>query len=84
MDRKRNRVVPVVAAIAIQLCLGTAYVRSIFQNGIAQSIFAGDNAAAGVVVFLAAGDADRGIHAGRKKCRTGMSRGSLSFSEDLS
>lgn len=52
MDRKRNRVVPVIAAIAIQLCLGTAYVWSIFQNGIAQSIFAGDNAAAGLSFSL--------------------------------
>lgn len=52
MDRKRNRVVPVAAAIAIQLCLGTAYVWSIFQNGIAESIFAGDNAAAGLSFSL--------------------------------
>lgn len=47
-----NRVIPVIAAIAIQLCLGTAYVWSIFQNGIAESIFGGDNAAAGLTFSL--------------------------------
>ena len=52
MNKTRNRVIPVIAAIAIQLCLGTAYVWSIFQNGIAESIFAGDNAAAGLSFSL--------------------------------
>jgi OFA family oxalate/formate antiporter-like MFS transporter len=52
MKKTGNRVIPVIAAIAIQLCLGTAYVWSIFQNGIADSIFAGDNAAAGLSFSL--------------------------------
>jgi len=36
----------VIAAFAIQLCVGVAYIWSVFQNGIAESIFKGDNAAA--------------------------------------
>lgn len=52
MNQKNNRVIPVIAAIAIQLCLGTAYLWSIFQNGIAASIFGGDNAAAGLTFSL--------------------------------
>ncbi len=52
MTQKYNRVIPVIAAIAIQLCLGTAYIWSIFQNGIATSIFGGDNAAAGLTFSL--------------------------------
>ena len=39
MKQKYNRIIPVIAAIAIQLCLGTAYIWSVFQNGIASSIF---------------------------------------------
>ena len=52
MTQKYNRVIPVIATIAIQLCLGTAYVWSIFQNGIAASLFNGDNAAAGLTFSL--------------------------------
>ncbi len=52
MKHKHNRVIPVIAAIAIQLCLGTAYVWSIFQTGISNSIFGGDNAAAGLSFSL--------------------------------
>jgi OFA family oxalate/formate antiporter-like MFS transporter len=52
MKQKHIRVIPVIAAIAIQLCLGTAYVWSIFQTGIANSIFGGDNAAAGLSFSL--------------------------------
>lgn len=52
MKQKHNRVIPVIAAIVIQLCLGTAYVWSIFQTGIANSIFGGDNAAAGLSFSL--------------------------------
>lgn len=47
-----QRIVPVVAAVAIQLCLGVAYVWSVFQTGIANSIFRGDNAAAGLTFSL--------------------------------
>lgn len=42
----------VISAIATQLCMGTAYVWSIFQTGIAESIFSGDNAAAGLTFSL--------------------------------
>lgn len=52
MDYKYKRILPVIAAIAIQLCLGTAYIWSIFQSGIANSIFGGDNAAAGLSFSL--------------------------------
>lgn len=52
MNKKENRVIPVIAAIAIQLCLGTAYIWSIFQNGVAKSLFDGDNAAAGLTFSL--------------------------------
>ena len=52
MQRTANRVAPVIAAIIIQLCLGTAYLWSIFQNGIASSLFQGDNAAAGLTFSL--------------------------------
>ena len=52
MEYKHKRILPVIAAIAIQLCLGTAYIWSIFQSGIANSIFGGDNAAAGLSFSL--------------------------------
>lgn len=52
MERNNKRILPVIAAIAIQLCLGTTYIWSIFQSGIANSIFAGDNAAAGLSFSL--------------------------------
>lgn len=52
MEYKNKRILPVIAAIAIQLCLGTAYIWSIFQSGIANSIFGGDNAAAGLSFSL--------------------------------
>ena len=50
----------VLAAIAIQLTVGIAYIWSVFQTGIADSIFGGDHAAAGltfslVLAFLAIG-----------------------------
>ncbi|MGL4852362.1 MAG: MFS transporter [Phocaeicola sp.] len=38
--------VTLIAAIAVQLCIGTSYIWSIFQSGIAQSIFDGDHALA--------------------------------------
>lgn len=52
MEHKNKRILPIIAAIAIQLCLGTAYIWSIFQSGIANSIFGGDNAAAGLSFSL--------------------------------
>ena len=50
--RSSQRIVPVLASIAIQLCLGTAYIWSVFQTGIANSIFGGDNAAASLTFSL--------------------------------
>ena len=49
---KKQGIYPVLAAIAIQLTLGIAYIWSIFQTGIADSIFGGDNAAAGLTFSL--------------------------------
>lgn len=49
---KRQGLYPVLAAIAIQLTLGIAYIWSVFQTGIANSIFNGDNAAAGLTFSL--------------------------------
>ncbi|MCL1789543.1 MAG: OFA family MFS transporter, partial [Oscillospiraceae bacterium] len=42
----------VLAAIAIQLTLGIAYLWSIFQTGVAETIFNGDNASAGLTFSL--------------------------------
>ncbi len=50
--KRPNRIIPIIAAIAIQMCLGNAYVWSIFQTGIAESIFGGDNAAASLTFSL--------------------------------
>lgn len=47
-----KRTGPIVASIAIQLCLGIAYIWSVFQTGIANSIFNGDNAAASLTFSL--------------------------------
>jgi OFA family oxalate/formate antiporter-like MFS transporter len=41
-----------LAAIAIQLTLGIAYIWSVFQTGIANSLFGGDNAAASLTFSL--------------------------------
>ena len=49
---KKQGIYPVLAAIAIQLTLGIAYIWSVFQTGIANSIFGGDNAAAGLTFSL--------------------------------
>jgi len=49
---KNPRIYPVGAAILIQLTLGIAYIWSVFQTGIAVSIFGGDNAAAGLTFSL--------------------------------
>lgn len=50
--KKYNPVYPIIASIAIQLCLGVAYLWSLFQTGIAKSIFDGDNAAASLTFSL--------------------------------
>ena len=49
---KKHGIYPVLAAIAIQLTLGTAYIWSVFQTGIANSIFNGNNAAAALSFSL--------------------------------
>ena len=56
----------VIAAVAIQLTLGIIYIWSVFQTGIADIIFDGDNAAAGLVFSLVLmGFAVGGIIGGR-------------------
>ena len=52
MKQKHNRIIPVIAAIAIQLCLGTAYIWSVFQAGIAESLFSGNNANAALTFSI--------------------------------
>ncbi len=47
-----QRTGPIAAAIAIQLCLGISYIWSVFQTGVADSIFNGDNAQAGMTFSL--------------------------------
>lgn len=44
MKLKYNRIIPVIAAIVMQLCMGTAYIWSVFQAGIAERLFSGNNA----------------------------------------
>lgn len=50
--KKENRLATLIAAIAIQLCLGVAYIWSVFQTGIANSLFNGDNASASLAYSL--------------------------------
>ena len=49
---KNQGIFPVLAAIAIQLTLGVAYIWSVFQTGIADSIFGSDNAAAALTFSI--------------------------------
>jgi OFA family oxalate/formate antiporter-like MFS transporter len=49
---KKQGIYSVLAAIAIQLTLGLGYIWSVFQTGVADSIFGGDNAAAGLTFSL--------------------------------
>ncbi len=44
MTKEPKRIVPVIASIAIQMCLGTAYIWSVFQTGIANYLFGGNSA----------------------------------------
>ncbi|MFA7637058.1 MAG: OFA family MFS transporter [Monoglobales bacterium] len=48
----RNRWIPVIADIAIQLCLGTAYIWGVFQKGVAIHLFGGNNADAGLAFSI--------------------------------
>lgn len=50
--KRYNRLIPVVASILIQMCLGTAYIWSVFQKGIATYLFNGDNASAALPFSL--------------------------------
>ena len=49
---KKQGILTLVSAIAIQLTLGIAYLWSLFQNGIAATIFSGNNAAAALTFSL--------------------------------
>lgn len=49
---KKQGLYTVFAAVAIQLTLGVAYIWSVFQTGIANSIFGGNNAAAALTFSL--------------------------------
>ncbi len=50
--KKSNGLYTIIASIAIQLCLGTAYVWSVFQTGIANTLFNGNNAKASLAFSL--------------------------------
>lgn len=52
MTKKQNRWIPVIAGIAIQLCLGTAYIWGVFQKGVATYLFDGNNADAGLAFSI--------------------------------
>ncbi len=52
MVKKQNRWIPVIAGIAIQLCLGTAYIWGVFQKGVASYLFEGNNADAGLAFSI--------------------------------
>jgi len=49
---KKQRGLTVASTIAIQLTIGIAYIWSVFQTGVANSIFNGDNAAASLTFSL--------------------------------
>ncbi len=51
----KNRWIPVAACVVIQFCLGTAYIWSVFQTGIANTLFGGNNAAAALTFSLLLG-----------------------------
>ncbi|MCL2078844.1 MAG: MFS transporter [Oscillospiraceae bacterium] len=49
---KKQGIYTILAAIAVQLTLGIAYIWSVFQNGIANSIFKGDHAASALTFSI--------------------------------
>ena len=53
--KKTFRWIPVIAGIAIQLCLGTAYIWGVFQKGVATYLFDGSNADAGLAFSILLG-----------------------------
>lgn len=54
-NKKYFRWIPVLAGIAIQLCLGTAYIWGVFQKGVAIHLFNGSNADAGLAFSILLG-----------------------------
>ena len=50
--KNKKRILTLIAAISIQLCLGVSYIWSIFQTGIANTLFAGNNAYASLTYSL--------------------------------
>jgi len=52
MDAPRKGIAVVIAASAIQLTVGIAYIWSLFQTGVAESIFDGNHAAAGLTFSI--------------------------------
>ncbi len=48
----QNKVLAIIATMAIQLCLGVAYIWSVFQSGVAKTIFEGDNASAALAYSM--------------------------------
>jgi OFA family oxalate/formate antiporter-like MFS transporter len=72
----------VIAAVIIQLTLGVIYIWSVFQRGIADTIFGGDNAAAGfimslVIAFMCIGSIFGGRVALKYSTRTSVFTGGL-------
>jgi len=49
---KQQGIPPVIAAIAIQLTLGIAYIWSVFQSGVAKTVFDGKNASAALTFSI--------------------------------
>ena len=49
---KKQGIYPILSAIAIQLTLGVAYIWSVFQTGIANSMFGGNHAASSLTFSL--------------------------------
>jgi OFA family oxalate/formate antiporter-like MFS transporter len=54
-QKTMNRWLPIIAAVVIQFCLGTAYIWSVFQTGIANKLFNGDNASAALTFSILLG-----------------------------
>lgn len=54
-EKTLNRWLPVIGAVIIQFCLGTAYIWSVFQTGVAQKVFGGDNASAALTFSILLG-----------------------------
>ncbi len=52
MTKTKNRNIILLAGIAIQLCLGVAYIWSVFQTGIANTLFDGNNAQASLTYSI--------------------------------